>query len=416
MDSVKISAFNLEDPNATVLVYSNPLTGEYKFELPQGKYSILFEANGAEKTVRDIVLPLTNPTDSFVLPGTLLPKTDFVADLNVKSNKTLSVSKNDTIEFPLKVEPKSVLAVEHWLGDSLISTESFMMNDTSFVYKIAPLIGDNKIVFKLTDRFNNLTTSNIYINRGKLISKLPVIRPEYSRVIAQKQTAALFSMLKNRADEKLKKVIQGSNITKQQFDRVDDIISHAKKEALKSNISPDEVDKLALKVAVQDNVLTQAAVDLMARNTKGGLNEILKSINIYESNLKTWTDLQKFVAEKSNSRVQPEELNKIAADVLADIDTSIAILREKIVAFSEKFEKGSKIKEAVTITDQNNINKAGKWLHSVHDESIKQGLTDIEISNMIILLSLSAKNRCEPVPARLSWYFRSPICRISEKS
>ena len=77
-DSVKVSAFNLEDPNATVIVYSDPLTGEYKFELPQGKYEVTFKLP-EQKTTKNLTLPLTNPVDSFVLPGTTLPKTDFVA-------------------------------------------------------------------------------------------------------------------------------------------------------------------------------------------------------------------------------------------------------------------------------------------------------------------------------------------------
>ena len=38
-------------------------------------------------------------------------------------------------------------------------------------------------------------------------------------------------------------------------------ISYLKEEAAKKSISPEEIDKLALKVAVMDNILTQAAVD-----------------------------------------------------------------------------------------------------------------------------------------------------------
>ena len=268
-DSIKVSAFNLEDPNASVIVYSNPVTGEYKFELPQGKYSITYEANGAEKTIKKLDIPLAYPTDSFVLPGTTLPKTDFVADLVVESNKTLSVIKGDTIAFPLKVEPKSILNVEHWLGDSLLYSEKFIISDSLFVYKTVPLTGDNRITFKLTDRFSNTTTSDIFIRREKIITEQAVVRPEYSRIIGQKQIIAFINILKKRADDKLKKVIQRSRIDEQQFGRVDDIFSYLKEEAAKSSIGPDAVDKLALKVAVMDNVITQAAVDLMARNIRG---------------------------------------------------------------------------------------------------------------------------------------------------
>ena len=216
-DSVKISTMNIKNPNQTLIVYSNPKTGEYEFQLPQGNYQITYEGEGGKKIVRDLDLPLTNQSDSFVLPGTILPRTDFVADLNVESNKTISVSKGDPILFTLKVEPKSLLTVEHWVGNSLVSVEQFSISDSTFNYKMVPSMGDNKVVFKLTDRFNNTTTTDVFITREKNIIKQPLIRPEYSRVIAKNQIAALTAMLKSRADDKLKKVIEGADTEKQQF-------------------------------------------------------------------------------------------------------------------------------------------------------------------------------------------------------
>ena len=38
-DSVKVSAMNIKNPNQTIIVYSNPKTGEYEFQLPQGRLS-----------------------------------------------------------------------------------------------------------------------------------------------------------------------------------------------------------------------------------------------------------------------------------------------------------------------------------------------------------------------------------------
>jgi LPXTG-motif cell wall-anchored protein len=386
-DSIKISAFNLEDPNAKVVVYSNPVTGEYKFELPQGKYNITYEANGAEKEIKNLELPLTNPVDSFVLPGTTLPKTDFVADLQVESNKTLSVIKGDTVAFPMKVEPNSILNIEHWLGDSLLYTEKFIVKDSSFLFKTVPQTGDNRLVFKLTDKFSNTTTTEIFISRQKVVTEQPVVSPQYNRIIAQKQIASFVNLLKNRADDKLKRVIQRSNIEKNQFGKLDDIISFLKEEAAKSSIGPIAIDKLALKVAVMDNVLTQASVDLIKANSLGELKDIIWNLSINDSGLKTWTDLQKYISEKINGKILPEDLNKIAADILADIDPSIAKLREKVLTYSEKYTKGTIIKQAVTNTDQNEIKKAGKWIESIYTESIRQGLTDPELAKMFALLS-----------------------------
>jgi len=408
-DSVKISAMNITNPNQTLIVYSNPETGEYEFQLPQGNYQITYESEGGEKVVRNLELPLTIPTDSFVLPGTILPKTDFTAELNVESNKTISVSKGDSILFPLSIEPNSLLTIEHWLGDSLLFVERFLVTDSIFNYKMVPQKGDNKLVFKLTDKFNNTTTTDVFITREKEVTKQPVIRPEYSRIIAAKQIAALTDMLKSRGDNKLSKVIDDARIEDQQFGKIDDLISYLKEEAAKKSISPDEIDKLALKVAVMDNILTQAAVDLMAKYTDGDLKRILSDLDIYESGLTTWTDLQEYISKQTGGRITPEKLNEIAAAILSDTDPSISILREKILAYSENIEEGEIIRQSVAAVDLRKIRLKEKWLQSFYKESIKQGLTPNQLSKLMVLISSLVDTPVEQFLSDLIKYAEEPL-------
>lgn len=386
-DSVKVSAMNITNPDQTLIVFSDPVTGEFEFELPQGNYKITYENKGGEKVERNLDLPLTNPSDSFVLPGTLLPKSDFIAEMIVESNKTISVSKGDTLLFPMKVEPNSILVVEHWAGDSLLYTEKFQIKDTTFVYRMVPSQGDNKVVFKLTDKFNNTTTTDVFITREKDTTTQPLIRPEYSRVIAKKQVAALTTMLKNRSDNKLSGVIGDADIDKQQFGKVDDLINYLKEQAIKKNISPEEVDKAALRVAVMDNILTQAAVDLMAKYAEGDLKKILTDLNIYDARLKTWTDLQEYIAARTNGKITPEMLNKIAENALAEPDPYIAVVREKILAYSEVSEGGVIIREAVATVDVSNIKIKEKWLQAFYKESLRQGLTQGQLSELVAIIS-----------------------------
>ena len=105
----------------------------------------------------------------------------------------------------MKVEPKSFLTVEHWVGDSLVSVQHFTILDSTFNYKMAPSRGNNRVVFKLTDRFNNTTKTEVLVTREKNIKNQPVISPEYTRVISQKQIASFAAMLKNRAKDNLVK-------------------------------------------------------------------------------------------------------------------------------------------------------------------------------------------------------------------
>jgi hypothetical protein len=386
-DSIKITVLNTKDSNETVAVYSDPITGEYHFEVQNGKYVITYEANGTEKISTNADFQLTNPSDSFVLPGTMLPKADFVADLNVKTDQNISVTNNDTIEFPLGVEPNSYLTVEHWLGDSLVSTEQYEINDTSFIYKTIPLTGDNRINFRLTDKFGNTTTSDIFLNKQKKPVKELIVRPEYNRIIADKQITAFIGILISRADPYLKKVIQGADIQKQQFGNVDDLISYIKGEAAKANIAAEQVDELALKVAVLDNILSQAAVDLLAKNSNGELQALLSLLNVAGSGLKSWSDLQEYLLDKSNGNLKPEDINVTASGILAEVDPEIANLRTKTLIIVEKAPFGELLLKALQENDLRNIKEPGVWLQSLYNESIKQGIDNREIANMLSSIS-----------------------------
>lgn len=386
-DSIKVSAMNLEDPDSKVIVYADPKTGEYKFELPHGKYSITYESRNAGLVTKTLELPLTHPSDSFVVPGTTLPKTDFTADLNIGDNKTLSVLKGDSISIPVRIEPNSILIVEHWLGDSLLYTEKFLISDSLFVYKTVPRNGDNRLVFNLTDKYSNTTTSEVLITRQKAVAEQPVARPEYSRVIAQKQVNAITGLLLKREDEQMKSLIQGLDLKDQKFGNVDDIIAFIKEEGAANNLQAEDVDKLALKIAVMENILTQSAVDLVADNVEGKLRDILEEINIYDSDIKTWIDLQKYIADKTDGRILPENLNRIAGDILSGIDPRISENRDKITLYSNGFEKGDALRKAIDIADRKDVSKSGIWLGTLYNEAINQGVTDTEMAKMFSVLT-----------------------------
>ena len=131
---------------------------------------------------------------------------------------------------------------------------------------------------------------------------------------------------------------------------------------------------------------------------------ILSNLNIYDAGLKTWTDLQQYVSDKSNGRIQPVDLNKIAADILSDIDTSISKIRKKILAYSDKAVNGNLIKQSVNTTDRKNLKNAGVWMQSVYNESIKAKVKDSEIDDMLSKISALPSTEAEKYIEELSGY------------
>ena len=180
-----------------------------------------------------------------------------------------------------------------------------------------------------------------------------------------------------------------------QFGKIDDYISLLKEDAAKKGLNSDEVDRLALRVAVMDNVLTQAAVDYLAKHTTGELNKILTDLDIYKENLMNWTSLQEYVASKSAGRISPEDLNRIAAAVLAGTDPSIAVLKKKILAFSEKSPYGDLIRQSLAALDQRTFKTKEEWLQAFSEEALKLGLTQSQISEILVMLSASPGTKVE---------------------
>jgi len=379
-DSIKVSAINKANPEDKVIVYANPRTGEYIFEIPQGEYTITYETRNAAAVSKSIEISLFNPSDSILLNDVELPKLDFISELEIRSNNNIVAVNENEIEIPIKAEPESILEVEHWKGDSLIKTDRYILTDSLFVYKLIPEEGTNKLVFRLTDKYNNITSSEITITRKKVEEK--IVRPEYKHVIAMKQAELFIDFLKKRSEGNLKRVIEKIDLRKQSFETPDDIISFIKEEAAKQNIGEEEVDRLALKVAVLDNILTQAAVDIMARHTTGSLKGILEQLNIYDEGLKTFTSLQRYIQEKTGGSITPEMLRKIAEDIMAGIDPKINILREQIQMYGEISGMSEPVNTAIAAVTEKNIPQAGLWLKDFFYEALNNKLPEQYLAAM----------------------------------
>ena len=57
------------------------------------------------------------------------------------------------------------------------------------------------------------------------------------------------------------------------------------------------------------------------------------------------------------------------------------------MAFSENSDAGDLIRQSVATVDQSNIKIKEKWLQAFYNESIKQGLTQNQISEMLVQIS-----------------------------
>jgi hypothetical protein len=175
-DSIKISTLDRKNSDTLVVVYSNPETGEYEFEIPHGNYRVEFEAPGSEKKVEDLSLELTREGDTITMDRTELPKSDFEAMLSIRGIDPATIlTPGEKAIILLDTEPASTLTVKWMVEDSLMSSEYIMVTDTLLEYEVMPATGNNRLTFTLKDRYNNITSEEFAftIQEREIISTVP---------------------------------------------------------------------------------------------------------------------------------------------------------------------------------------------------------------------------------------------------
>lgn len=199
--TVKVSATDTKSPDRSLVVFTNPRSGQFEFQTQQGNYDIIYESAGSERFHTNVTLPLFNPTDTFRLPDTFLAKSDFTADLAVNAESEVKVDKDEQLTFPLRVEPNSSLVIEHRVADTLVSSDTYSVNDTTFAYTMVPLEGDNRISFRLIDPYGNTADAEVSVTREK-----PGLRRTgnegYRKVAAETEQEETLAGMKKKAAEK----------------------------------------------------------------------------------------------------------------------------------------------------------------------------------------------------------------------
>lgn len=308
-DSVKISALSKLNMDTLLVIYSDPETGEYEFEVPHGEFRLLFESPGSENRIEDLDLALTRSGDSLLIPEKVLSKTDFMADLDISDiDSTRKYQTGDSALIDLFIEPSSILVVEHWVGDSLVSTEEYIVNDNQFRYAMIPETGDNRFVFTSQDRFNNTNQKQVNI-----IIPEPKVAPEKIISVDPDKLIALNEQTEQQIDE-------ASGKPDPSIDSMTQAISQATGDNAAMQNALEKTSEKKIKnagewletlysVAIEDGTDKETLLRIiaaMSANTGMTGEEYLKALKQYaEGNLKEFI---KSIADEAGDLTTPEEV------------------------------------------------------------------------------------------------------------
>ncbi|MEE4116848.1 MAG: tetratricopeptide repeat protein [Marinilabiliaceae bacterium] len=303
-DSVKISTLDRKNMDTLLVVYSDPETGEYEFEIPQGEYKLVYESDGSEKNVTDLEIDLHHPADSISVPELELFKTDLVAEIHVLEIDSLSsVIQGDTASINIATEPFSILRVEQWQGDKLLSAEEFLVTDSIFKYRTIPSADDVDLKFIITDRFNNKT-----IAEHKLLTVEPeeiktIVEPEL--ILADLQTDTVSITQQIVRDPSIEKL--DSLITEVSDDRdIKEAIEKTKEKQIK-NVGDwlESIYTIVIEDGAEQDILTRLMAALSADLDESAEDYLKKLYKYAGANLRSAIDDFDMSDIKANT---PEEL------------------------------------------------------------------------------------------------------------
>ncbi|HOF20129.1 MAG TPA: tetratricopeptide repeat protein [Bacteroidales bacterium] len=193
-NKIRISSFNIRNPEEISEGLANPETGSYELTVNHGDHTLIYETNGREALRKNIHLPLASKSDSFILPPAILPLAGSRAILGSRMESNINAYERDSILIPLKTEPKSRLVAEHWHGDSLLHTRRFNIDDSVFNLKISPRRGGNRILLTLSNQYGNTAEKEFFITAEKKEERAWIRRPEHPEILAERRAEAISRM------------------------------------------------------------------------------------------------------------------------------------------------------------------------------------------------------------------------------
>ncbi|NLA49528.1 MAG: hypothetical protein GX876_08715, partial [Bacteroidales bacterium] len=194
VSKIRISSFNIRNPEEISEDFVNPETGSYELSVNHGDHTLIYETNGREALRKNIHLPMASKSDAFILPPVVLPFTGSEAILESEMKSNIEAYENDTIVIPLKTDPKSLLIAEHWYGDSLLYTGQYNVDDSLFKLKISPHRGGNRLMLTLRNQYGNTAEKEFFITAERKEERIWVKRPEHPEILAEKRTEAVSRM------------------------------------------------------------------------------------------------------------------------------------------------------------------------------------------------------------------------------
>ncbi len=389
----QISIHVIESLNYDTVNYLSPSsTGEYVFVVPAGEYDLNYKANGFEDATEHVSIS-KNQKDSIVsIPVKVLALSDLTADLEVMDS-ILDISKTDSVEIDLEVEPGSILLVQIFDDKTLISSEEFFVTDSTFTYKYLAEPGDQIIKFTLTDKFGNTASKDVTITTPLILA---VVHEELEDKTEEDTIVTAFIVspevreFKNRlsiyATGGLEEVLDSIDLQKEKIGSPHDLVLYLNENADKYDYSPDDVDTLLWHAASRNDPNADRFLRNIKHSASGDVALFLGDLQLKEQDINNVNDLRSHLktAENAGAFTKTSLHQTLERMVLAEYG-QLASIQKNLDSIAT-----GNIKEALSNLDtkKEKIYSAYDLIEFLRDNAGLLGYTEEELA--ILLAKLAA--------------------------
>lgn len=313
------------------VVKPNLETGEYFVEVIAGDYELVFSGTNLEKTSELISMSANQENDKIQIPTVELIPLDLIADFEVPDTSFI-VTDNEPLILQLETENNSRLIVQYFQDSLLQKADTFYIVDTLFAYKAIPLVGDNKLIFTLTDQFGNETTKETEISFNPPIEK-PVadLVSQSQKEEPSEELIYLLETLRNLAkSDDLIAVLENINLKDQEIGTSEELFEYLAKQS----ISKNELEEMVTIGANDGIIKIEDFRNFVAVNTEKDMSNIIHEVDLQKENIRTPDELMQYLTEKAgiSSTFTEEEVKSIF--IIDDLHN-----RDLLIAFKESLAK-----------------------------------------------------------------------------
>jgi hypothetical protein len=410
-EDVEINVINKSTSDTLASVNPNA-DGEFNFEVPKGKYDVVFDSEKFRKKILGLEvgpdtphsgLKLSAPVVLALIP-TIIPVNDPEKAqeelLSILEDSIIYASPGDVIDIRFNATEGASVKAEAINKSDLIKSETITGTKDLEIFSFEVEPGENLVTFEATDPDGNEMMKSLKVIVPEIaevdisdtfVPRTEEVISESGTIESESEADQLLDMLKATTGAvALKALLDNLDPSKENINTRDQLISHLYESAADNNFTAADVDKLL----INSGILTE--IDLLKRDlgsvASPELSSYLMDLDTEANTIRTEKDLYDFLLDntEAGNYSKKDVYEAISKFRFADVDIQRVI--DELIALSE-----GNLKKALEELDPQkaDVNTLIDLLNYLLDNTENYGYTEEQVYDLFYRYLVSGEKKAK---------------------